>query len=142
MAKVLTPDAAGRELAKVLRLAAQKEEQLKDITKERKGEIAKLMKRARELQGIALGDAQQVELPTEPDPEPEASPAAAAEVLGKKGRGKGKREHLVRCPNITCQKIHRTGDFIPEDCRAVMNPEQLAQLEPPPHVEVPDGSGR
>jgi hypothetical protein len=93
--KVLTPDAAGRELAKVMRLAAQKDEQLRDLVKERKGEIAALHKRARELQGIVLGDAVQVELDTGDESEPAAEPApvaAAAETLTKaRKRKKGER---------------------------------------------------
>lgn len=65
--KILTPDAAGRELAKVLRFVARREEALKELVKERRGEIAALLKRARELESIALGEAQQVELDTGED---------------------------------------------------------------------------
>lgn len=130
MAKVLTPEAAGHELAKVLKVARRKTEQLAELTKERKGELAALAKRARELESIVLGDAVQVELDTTEPDEPEASPAQAAEALGKRPRGKGKREHLVRCPNVVCQAIHRTGDSIPDDCWAAMNEDERAKLSP------------
>lgn len=106
--KVLTPDAAGRELAKVLRLAGQKEEQLKDVTKERRGEIAALHKRARELQGIVLGDAVQVELDTggEEEGEPTAPPAQAAEVLTRKGKRKRNDAAEVRARAVTYATDH------------------------------------
>jgi hypothetical protein len=129
MAKVLSPEAAGHELAKVLKVMRRETEQLAEVVKERKGRIAALAKRARELESIALGDAVQVELPTEPDPEPEASPDVAADVVGKR-RGKGRKEHLVRCPDVTCQAVHRTGDSIPDSCWAAMNEEERAKLSP------------
>lgn len=89
--KVLTADAAGRELAKVLRVAATKEDQLRDLVKERKGEIAALHKRARELMDIANGAPVQVELDTEGEDEPAAPAAVVAEVVAPPKKGKRKR---------------------------------------------------
>ena len=93
-AKVLTADAAGRELAKVLRVAATKEDQLRDLVKERKGEIAALHKRARELMDIANGAPVQVELDTsdEGEDEPTAAPAVVAEVLKPARSAKRERQ--------------------------------------------------
>jgi hypothetical protein len=125
-AKVLTPEAAGVELAKVLKVMRRETEQLAELTKERKGRIAALAKRARELESIVLGDAVQVELDTS-EPEPEAPPAVAAEVVGKK-RGKGKHEALIRCPRVECNAIHRTGDGIEPACWEAMTPQQREQL--------------
>ena len=64
MGRALSPDRAGRELAKVLAVAARRREQLADLVKERKGEIAILDKRARELMDIANGAPVQVEIDT------------------------------------------------------------------------------
>jgi hypothetical protein len=73
--KPMTPEGAGRELAKVLDLVDREREALADVVKERKGRIARLEKRARELRDLATGrDGVQGELDTE-----------VAAVLGEAG---------------------------------------------------------
>lgn len=92
---VLTPDAAGRELAKVLRVIGREREQLADIVKERRGHIAALEKRARELVDIANGAAVQVELDTdegEREEEPAAAPAVVASIVAPPKRDRGRKK--------------------------------------------------
>lgn len=122
-AKVLTPEAAGRELAKVLRLAAQKDEQLKDLVKERKGEIAALHKRARELQSIVLGDAVQVELDTtDEEAPPEAPPAQVAEVLGRKSKRRERQDAQAAALSEPCGACGVPADKPSADCEECDHP--------------------
>lgn len=81
--KALTPDAAGRELARVLDLIDRAREEAAEVAKEHKGRIAKLVNRAGELRAIAAGRAgSQVEL----DTEVAEVLGEAAEVRDRKGR--------------------------------------------------------
>jgi hypothetical protein len=68
--KILTPDKAGRELARVLDQHRREREDLAELVKERKGRIAALAKRAAELVDLANGRVPvQLEVDTgEPEP--------------------------------------------------------------------------
>ena len=78
--KVLTQDAAGRELARVLVAVAKERGDLAAHTKTVKGRIAAMEERAAQLAAIANGEAQQVELDTTG-----ATLAEAGRVAKRKG---------------------------------------------------------
>jgi hypothetical protein len=66
MSRSLDRDAAGRELARVLRIIGRRKEALAAYAKDERGAIAKLEERAAELALIADGAAIQEELDTGP----------------------------------------------------------------------------
>lgn len=97
MGRVLTAEAAGRELAKVLRVTRREREKLADVTKEAKGRIAALEKRARELEDIANGAAVQVELDTGDDEPAPTTAAAIADALDRRPRKRRRAEDCGAC---------------------------------------------
>jgi len=79
--KPLTPDAAGRELARVLVAIRKERDKLTEHTKTVKGRIAAMEERASDLAAIANGEAAQVELDTTSATLAEARAAVAAREL-------------------------------------------------------------
>lgn len=115
--KVLTPDKAGRELAKVLDQARREREELADMTKAKRGRIAALEKRGRELMDIANGRVGvQVEMDTSGEEDEDAPGASDAATLSTLLEARGVSRATAKA---LAKKFPRHGgDDLAEHCIA------------------------